>query len=116
MQRTLICAALTVVLLLANGCSSGNFMVYKDAKSFFITSGRPEMKRVLCDSGDMDSIVRDSGLPAPLQKDLKDSICTPNKDKRRLLATLEGMTKEQRAALKEGFRKNGYEINRVADS
>jgi len=115
MQRTLVHGAFTVVLFLAGGCSSGNFMVYKDARSFYITSDRPELKQILCNSGDMDNIVRDSELPATLQLDLKDCVCAPNKDKERLMATLDGMTKEQRAALKAAFRKNGYEINKIAD-
>ncbi|MDK9716583.1 MAG: hypothetical protein OEL57_01595 [Trichlorobacter sp.] len=108
----------SVVLIAAlgiSGCSSGNFLVYKDAKHFYVTSSGPELKRILCDSGDMDRIAKDSKLPAPLQKDLKDGICNSNKVKERLLATLEGMTKEQRTALKTAFQQNGYDINVVAN-
>jgi hypothetical protein len=107
-----------VVLIAAlgiNGCSSGNFLVYKNAKHFYVTSTGPELKRILCDSGDMDRITKDSKLPTPLQKDLKDGICNSNKVKERLLATLEGMTKEQRTALKTAFQQNGYDINVVAN-
>jgi hypothetical protein len=107
-----------VVLIAAigmSGCSSGNFMVYKDSKHFYVTSTGPELKRILCDTGDMDRIAKDSKLPAPLQKELKDGICNSNKVKERLLATLEGMTKEQRTALKTAFQQNGYDINVVAN-
>ncbi|SJZ66813.1 hypothetical protein SAMN02745119_01314 [Trichlorobacter thiogenes] len=107
-----------VVLIAAlgiSGCSSGNFMVYKDSKHFYVTSTGPELKRILCDTGDMDKIAKESQLPAPLQKDLKDGICNSNKVKERLLATLEGMTKEQRTALKTAFQQNGYDINVVAN-
>jgi PBP1b-binding outer membrane lipoprotein LpoB len=115
MRKTFIYAALVVVAVLVGGCSSGGFWVYKDAKYFYITSSGPELKRILCDSGDMDRIARDSRLPDPLQKDLKDGICASNKVKERLMTTLEGMTKEQRTALKQAFQQNGYDINVVAN-
>ena len=97
------------------GCSSGNFLVYKDAKHFYVTSNGPELRRILCDSGDMTKIAKDSKLPDALQKELKDGICNSNKVKERLMATLEGMTKEQRTALKTAFQLNGYDIDVVAN-
>ena len=116
MQRRFIYGGLLVAVLLASGCaSSGNFMVYKNAKHFYVTSTGPELKRILCDSGDMDKITMDSQLPPMLQRDLKDGICSSNKVKERLMTLLEGMTKQQRTALKEAFRANGYDINVVAN-
>lgn len=108
-------AMFVVLAVVVTGCSSGNFLVYKDAKHFYVTSSGPELKRVLCDSGDMDKITKDSKLPPALQKELKDGICASNKVKERLMGTLEGMTKEQRASLKDAFRTNGYDINNIAN-
>lgn len=108
-------ATIVIVTLIMGGCSSNNFLIYKDAKHFYVTSNGPELKRVLCDSGDMDKIVRDSKLPDGMQKELKDGICASSKVKEHLMASLDGMTKEQRAALKEAFRHNGYDINVVAN-
>lgn len=115
MRKMFTSVAMFVVALLVGGCSSGNFLVYKNAKHFYVTSNGPELKRILCESGDMDRIARDSKLPDPLQKDLKDGICASNKVKERLMATLEGMTKEQRTSLKQAFQQNGYDINVVAN-
>ena len=115
MQLMLKYAAIVALTMLVGGCNSNNFLIYKDAKHFYVTSTGPELKRVLCDSGDMDKIVSDSKLPDAMQKDLKDGICTSNKVKERLMASLDGMTKEQRAALKGAFRSNGYDINVVAN-
>lgn len=106
---------LAVAVLGLAGCSSGNFLVYKDSKHFYVTSNGSELRRILCDSGDMDKIARDSRLPDHLQKELKDGICSSNKVKERLLATLEGMTKDQRTSLKASFQQNGYDINVVAN-
>ena len=115
MQLMLKYAAVVALTMLVGGCSSNNFLVYKDAKHFYVTSTGPELKRVLCDSGDMDKIVSDSKLPDAMQKDLKDGICASNKVKERLMASHDGMTKEQRASLKGAFRSNGYDINVVAN-
>lgn len=114
-QKIWTLAIAVAALLGLGGCSSNNFLVYKDAKHFYVTSNGPELKRILCDSGDMDKIAVDSKLPAQLQKDLKDGICSNNKVKERLMALLEGMTKEQRSSLKDAFRKNGYDINVIAN-
>jgi hypothetical protein len=110
------CIAITVELLILAGCSSSNFMVYKDGSNFYVTSNCTERKRILCDSGDIDIIVKDSGLPDSLQKALKDNTCATSKEKGILMVTLEGMTNVQITALKDAFRRNGYEINRTLDA
>lgn len=115
MKRIEMICILMAAGAVMGGCGSANFLVYKDAKHFYVTSSGETLKRVLCDSGDMDRIAKDSRLPAPLQKELKDGICASNKVKERLMATLEGMTREQRNALKLAFRQNGYDINVVAN-
>ena len=115
MQRMLKYLAITIAALLMGGCGSNNFLVYKDKKHFYVTSNGPELKRVLCDSGDMDRIAGDSKLPDAMQKELKDGICASTKVKERLMASLDGMTKEQRSMLKDAFRNNGYDINVVAN-
>ncbi|MDD2582946.1 MAG: hypothetical protein PHR66_13235 [Desulfuromonadaceae bacterium] len=116
MKKILICTALMVVALMAGGCSSNNFMVYKNGSNFYVTSDCPELKQILCYSGDIDSIMKDSNLPGSLQVELKDGICTSGKSSKHLVATLEGMTNGQITALKDAFRRNGYEINRTLDA
>lgn len=116
MERILICTALMVVALMAGGCHSNNFMVYKDGSNFYITNNCPELKQILCNSGDIDRIMNDSNLPSSLQVELKDGICASGKATKHIGATLEGMTNGQISALKDAFRKNGYEINRTLDA
>jgi hypothetical protein len=115
MQRIVAHVMVVVGILFIGGCSSNNFLVYKEAKHFYVTSNGPELKRVLCDSGDMDRITKDSKLSEEMQKSLKDGICASNKVKERLMALLDDMTREQRMALKDAFRINGYDINVVAN-
>ena len=113
--KTVIAAVLsTVAMLTMAGCSS-NFLVYKDGKHFYVTSTGPELKRILCDSGDIKKITKASNLPEAMQLDLQDGICNSNKVRERVLATLEGMSKEQRSALKLAFQMNGYDVNTVTN-
>ena len=114
-KLTVLSGAMAIAATCIAGCGSGNFLVYKDAKHFYVTSTGPELRRILCDSGDMAKIAKDSKLPDSLQNDLKDGICSSNKVKERLMATLEGMNKDQRTALKHAFQQNGYDINVVAN-
>lgn len=107
---------ITFALLVMAGCSSRNFMVSKNGTNFYITSACPDLKRVLCDSGDMGKIAKDSNLSSLLQRELEEGVCATGKVKNNLRDVLVRMTKVQHAALKEAFIRNGYEINRPVDS
>ena len=112
------CIPLAVMLsasMALYGCNSSNFLVYKDARHFYVTSKSDALRKMLCESGDLARITRDAALTEELQKELYDSICTSAKVKERVLAALEGMTKEQRKSLKLAFQLNGYEVNTIAN-
>jgi len=116
MQLMLAVTAIIFVALMVGGCSSRKFMVYKDGSNFYVNSDCSARQRILCDSGDVNKIVKDSGLPNTLQMELKDGICPSSNVKTSLMYTLDGMTNEQISALKDAFRKNGYEINKPVDT
>jgi len=112
------CIPLAVMLsasIALSGCNSSNFLVYKDARHFYVTSKSETLRKMLCESGDLARITRDAALTDALQRELYDSICTSTKVKERVLAALEGMTKEQRKSLKLAFQLNGYEVNTIAN-
>lgn len=115
MLRTRVYLTSGLMSLALAGCSSGNFMVRKENVSFFITSDRPELRLVLCDSGDMERIATDSHLQETLQQTLKEKICAVHKNRKDLKALLASLDKDQLEAFLDAFRKNGYEINRAAD-
>lgn len=98
-----------------SGCNSSNFLVYKDAKHFYVTSKSDTLRQTLCESGDLAKITKDAALTIELQKELYNSICASDKVKERVLAALEGMTKEQRTALKLAFQTNGYAVNTISN-
>jgi len=115
MNKCVPIVILAFLAALTAGCGNANFLVYKDAKHFYLTSNGEALKKVLCESGDINRILSDSRLPEAMQKDLHEGICSSNKVKERLLAILEDMTPEQRSALKLAFQTNGYEINTIAN-
>jgi len=114
MKHTLFLVILGHVLIMC-GCSSSNFLIYKDAKHYYVTSNSDGLRKQLCDSGDLTKIAVDSHLPDDIRKEFYESICTTDKAKERVLAVLEKMTKEQRSALKLAFQLNGYQINTIAN-
>jgi hypothetical protein len=116
MLRKLAWLSVLIAALAAAGCASRKFVVYKEGASFHVTGDTERRKKLLCDSGDIDRVLADSGLPAAMQAEFRDCICGPAGQRQRLAGILAGMTDGQYAALKEAFVKNGYEINKVADS
>lgn len=117
MRQLTVAALLTSAALLAGCGSSQNFLVYKDAKHFYVTSKGNQLREVLCESGDLARITKDAALPADTQKELFESICAERSEKvkDRVTAALESMTKEQRKALKLAFQINGYQINTIGN-
>jgi hypothetical protein len=116
MERMMTYVAIMGVVLMAGGCASRDFKVYKGGSNFYITSDCSERERILCNSHDINNIMKDSKLPDLLQKELKVCICAPGQAHKSLLDTFNGMTHEQHSAIKAAFRKNGYEINKPVDT
>ncbi len=114
-MRQAYTAALSAVILTIVGCGGSNFLIYKDAKHYYMTNKSDNLRKVLCDSGDLARITRDAQLSEDLRKELFASMCTQDKVKEHVLAVLEKMTKEQRSALKLAFQNNGYQINTIAN-
>ena len=103
-------------VLLAGGCAGRNFVLYKDGNSFYLTSDCARRKQVLCDSGDFDRVVADSKLTAQVREELKTGVCGAGGGREAVLALLGRMSGAEYSAFLDAFRRNGYEINKVADS
>ena len=115
MRKSIHVVLLLVIAILVSGCADKNFLVYKGGYHFFVTSDGTELRTILCDSGDLRQILSEVELSAQTKKGLNDSICGSGKVRERVLAVLEGMTKEERMALKLAFGHHGYDINNVAN-
>ena len=102
--------------LMASGCATRTFMVYKDGYNFFITRDCAERHQLLCDSGDIDRIAASSGLPDPLPSRLVTAICATDRARNDMRYILEGLTEAQLSSLKNAFVTSGYEINKPVDT
>jgi hypothetical protein len=111
-----IAAVIMALAIMASGCGTRTFMVYKNGNNFFITRDCAERHRLLCDSGDIDRVVASSGLPDHLQLRIKEAICPTDRAKNDMQAILEELTDEQLSSLKNAFRTFGYEINKPVDT
>jgi hypothetical protein len=114
MTKIILLGVMAVVLTLC-GCSSTNFLIYKDAKHFYVTNKSDTLRKMLCDSGDLVKIAKDANLPGDIQQEIVGSICASDKVKERVMAVLGRMSKEQRSSLKMAFQLNGYEVNTIAN-
>lgn len=109
-------AAIMAMALMAGGCGTRTFMVYKDGNNFFITKECAERHRLLCDSGEINLVVINSGLPGPLQLRIKEAICSADRAKNNMQDIIDELTDEQLSSLKTAFRTYGYEINKPVDT
>ena len=116
-MRCLPAAVIIMALsLMASGCATRTFMVYKDGNNFFITRDCAERHRLLCDSGDIDRIAASSGLPEPLSSRLITAICATDGARNEMQNLLEELTEAQLSSLKNAFVTSGYEINKPVDT
>lgn len=116
MRWFLTVTAIMLLTLMASGCGTRTFMVYKNGNNFFITRDCAERHRLLCDSGDINRVVASSGLPGPLPLRINEAICATDRAKNDMQNILEELTDEQLSTLKNAFRTFGYEINKPADT
>lgn len=110
--RSAYIAASAVAIIsafLIGGCA-GTFLVSKDCKSYFFGSGEEGLYRMLCETGDLRTILADTGLPDDLKERFYAAQCVDRSYDavKALYATL---APEQRRLLKFSFQKRGYEIN-----
>jgi hypothetical protein len=97
------------VSLLFFGCAK-TFLVSKDCNTYFFGSNNQALYKVLCQSGDLEKVLVDSGLPPDVQAGLHQAQCV-DRSRENLNSIYGGLSRDQQEALKSAFRKNGYEIN-----
>lgn len=100
-----------VVLALVTGACTSTFLVSKDGKGYFIGSRSKTLHRMLCDSGDLQKILADTRLAAPMKADFYRYNCTAEKSREKITNVFAAMTPVQRKDLRMAFRTNGYDIN-----
>ncbi|HEU0264781.1 MAG TPA: hypothetical protein VFR01_03560 [Geobacterales bacterium] len=110
--------ALRILLLsgiaatLVTGCTN-NILLTKNGERYFLASKEQGLKKLLCDSGDMQEILQATKLQQPIKESLTANICTDKPSKEKIMEVLSGMTREEREDLKFSFWRHGYDVNIV---
>ena len=95
------------------GCTD-TFVITKDGKSFFFGSKREGFQKMLCDSGDLKTILADTQLPPQMKNNLYKFNCAAAEQSiEKVTAIYASMTPEQRRDLRLTFQKHGYDINYI---
>jgi len=107
----LVLAGMTLILA---SCTS-SFLVYKDGRGYFVDGDSKAKYDMLCASGDMDKILAATTHLGSVEKDsLNRYNCSAERSSEKVKQLFASFTVEQRKDLKCAFRKNGYEINKLA--
>jgi len=101
------------VTLVLSACTS-TFLVYKDGKGYFFGGDSKAKYDMLCTSGDMNKILADSHLDAAVKDSLYKYNCSEERSPEKVKQIFASFSVDQRKDIKSAFRKNGYEINKLA--
>jgi len=97
--------------LYTSGCTD-TFVVTKDGQSYFFGSNREGFQKMLCDSGDLKTILAGTQLPSHLKENLYKFNCSASDHSQEKVKEIyTSMTPEQRRDLRLTFQKHGYDIN-----
>ncbi len=104
---------LVIVLLaglaLTTGCA-GTFLVSKAGRDFVFGRETENAYKMLCETGDLVTILRDTSLPLEAKEGLYRYTCTERSYER--VAEIYGrLTPEQKKELRLSFQGNGYDVN-----
>ncbi|MBF0557867.1 MAG: hypothetical protein HQL08_03700 [Nitrospirae bacterium] len=97
--------------LFTSACSD-TFVITKDGKSYFFGSKREGFYKMLCESGDLKTIIAETQLPSKTQDDLYRFNCVLSEQSKEKVGEIYiSMTPEQRRDLRLAFQNHGYDIN-----
>lgn len=105
--------ALAGIALFTGACAD-TFLVYKDGRAYFLEGNSKAKQEMLCASGDINKILADTHLDAATKESLFKYNCSKERSTENIRQLYLSMTAEQRKDIKTAFRKNGYEINKMA--
>lgn len=102
--------AVLAATVITGGCSS-TFLVSKDGKGYFFGSRSEAIYKMLCESGDLAKVLKETGLPKEMKEALYRYNCTAERSGEKVKEIYAAMTHDQRKDLRNAFKGNGYDIN-----
>jgi|Deesub1362A_J573_1020465.scaffolds.fasta_scaffold21357_1 hypothetical protein len=112
MKRLLIVG---IMMTFFFGCQSSTFLIVKenDTRAYRFGSTSKRLKRILCESGDFEKVLRDAAIPDNLKPQFYEYVCTEKVSKEKVVSLYQFLTPEERKSLKRSFVKHGYTVNYV---
>ncbi len=104
----------TVLLLVLAGCGKYNFIINKDDKGYYFGSESKILHKMLCQSGDMDRVLRTTHFPEEIEKDLYKYACSEERSRKKAKSIYLFLSPEEQEELKDAFRGEGYIINYIS--
>ncbi len=88
------------------------FVASKDGKGYYVGSSSDAAYRMFCESGDLQRILETAAV---IGQDTKNTLyaanCGPERSNDGVRKAYSSMTKEERGALRQAFKANGYDVN-----
>jgi len=69
---------------------------------------------MICDTGDLERVLRDAEIPEHLKGDFFEYVCTNKRSREKVIALYAFLSPEEKRSLKRAFSMRGYMVNHVA--
>ena len=111
-MRTWLFISIVGMVIITGACTD-TFLLGKGRAGYFYGSKSNAIFEMLCASGDLEKVL----LATNLSQEMKDALykynCSAERSGVRVKQLYASMTVAERKDIKNAFRKNGYEINRI---
>ncbi len=101
------------LLLLLSGCAPSTFIVSNGIRAYYFGSESRGAYKMLCESGDLEKVLRDAELPEEIKKDVFEYVCTESRSNKKVISLYTFLTPEEKKSLKRAFVRHNYTINSV---
>lgn len=104
---------LTLLVFLLSGCAPSTFIVSNGIRAYYFGSESRGAFRMLCETGDLITVLNNAELPEEIKKDLYEYACTEQQSNEKVISLYTFLTPEEKKSLKQAFVRQGYTINSV---
>lgn len=113
-MKHLLAALAFIVLLASASCAPSTFIVSNDYGAYYFGSESDNLKRMICDTGDLERVLRDAEIPEHLKTDFYGYVCSEKRSREKVISLYAFLSPEEKRSLKRAFSMRGYMVNHVA--
>ncbi len=111
MKKFILFSVIFIFIIAA--CQPSTFVISKGTRAYYFGRESKGLYRLLCETGDLKKVLRDSDIPVYLKEDFYRYICTDHRSEEKVISLYQFLTPEERRSLKRAFIKHGYTVNYV---